>query len=123
MKYTFSKNTQNHAVASFEGQDQLIAYWLMGNFSTANKDLERLIHFSKKLEALDIDDFQSSQGGYYLQLNQESAKLTALSTLKNPLEQQDKIDGKMDFDNMSECNIPLATFNQMLQAWSHHIQN
>ena len=122
MKYTFSTDSQGKAVAHFDEKHQLIAYWLMSNCSEINDDFTRLLRFAKKLQAFSIDDYQSSQRGYYLQLSQDNAKLTALSTLKNPLESDSQSDGKMDFDNMTECNVPMPEFNVLLEAWHQHLQ-
>lgn len=122
MKYEFSKNAEGNAIANFSGQDTLIGYWLMSNYPTPSKDLDRLLDFSNKLQQDLIDDFQISQKGYYLQLSVDNAKLTALSTLENPVtESVQPEDGKMDFDNMLECTHTLAAFNAMLEQWQTFI--
>ncbi|NRB41954.1 MAG: YacL family protein [Pseudomonadales bacterium] len=118
MQYQFSRDSQNNAIVHLDAEDNLIAYWLMSNYSQNNADLQRLLNFSKKLQQREIDDFQISQQGYYLQLNSDSAKLTALSTLKDPtLNAPTPDDCKMDFDNMTECNIDLADLNALLADW------
>ena len=119
MHYTFSKDNNNEYHAVFDEAHTFVGYWLKSNYDHTNiKELQRLLNFSEKLQQQTIDDFQISQKGYYLQLSSNGAKLIALSTLENPeLDSDAAIDGKMDFDNMTELNIPLPAFNQLLNAW------
>lgn len=120
MQYQFTVNNNGLKQANFDEEHQLMGYWLMSNYSDDIASLDRLIIFSNKLEKNNVDDFQISNKGYYLQLTTNTAKLIGLSILENPLlaNQENQPDlGKMDFDNQSECECELKVFNEMLTQW------
>lgn len=119
MNYTFHQDESGRNCATFAVEDTLIAYWFETTFpdNTQLDDLKRLIGFCQGIKKGSIDDHQSSQHGYYLQANAQFVSLIALSTLIDPRTEQEKSDGKMDFENMSECRIELSEFIDMLIQW------
>lgn len=126
MQYQFFINNDGQTQANFNTEHRLMGFWLMSNYSNDIPGLDRLIMFSHKLEKNDVDDFQISNKGYYLQLTSHTAKLIGLSILENPLGTNNTKNsdlGKMDFDNQTECTCDLKHFNEMLTQWRNFISN
>ncbi len=123
MHYQFHRDASGRHCANFDAEHTIMAYWLETTFSHASTltDLERLIAFCQKIDQGAIDEHQSSQHGYYLQVNAQSVSLIALSTLRDPRTEKEKSDGKMDFDNMSECKVELSLFVDLLIDWKNHL--
>ena len=127
MKYTLSYNDQHQPVAVFERSHLLFGYWLSSLTSENTVELDHVLGYANRLLASEISDYQISNKGYYLQLNQTSAKLTGLSVLEDPNNDNvlivDETDEKLDFANTLDVVVPLEALVALLKDWREHFLN